>query len=124
MNLSGALFTIAKSPLGEFIVGVAFGRLSKLLPIERVKETDKVIAFRHPKPYWKWHILIVPKKAIRDLASITVEDEAYIVAMFLMVQEIVKEKGWNQTDYTIVTNGGSRQEVPQLHFHLGSGSIL
>lgn len=47
----------------------------------------------------------------------------YVTAAFVVAQEIVKEKGWDQTDYTTVTNGGSRQEVAQLHFHLGSGKV-
>jgi len=123
MSINKALFTVAKSPLGELIIGVAFGKFSKLLPVVRVKETDKVIAFKHPKPYWDKHILIVPKKAIRDLISVDSKDMEYVTEVFTVIQEIVKEKGWNQTDYTIVTNGGSRQEVAQLHFHLGSGKV-
>jgi len=31
---------------------LTFGKLSKLLPVDRVMETDKVLAFKHPKPYW------------------------------------------------------------------------
>jgi len=46
------LLIIARSPLGELIIGLAFGKLSKLLPVDRVTETDKVLAFKHPKPYW------------------------------------------------------------------------
>jgi len=70
------------------------------------------------------HILIVPKKAIRSLIEVKDEDLVYISEVFRVAREIVKERGWKETDYTIVTNGGKRQEVPQIHFHLGSGATL
>jgi histidine triad (HIT) family protein len=118
------LFTLAKSPVGELIIGLAFGKLSSLLPVKKVFETDKVIAFEHPKPYWKHHILIVPKRSIKNLAIASQEDFEYINECLFVAQKVVLMKGWDDSNYTIVTNGGSRQEVAQLHFHLGSGSTL
>ena len=70
MKLSEQIFKLAKTPLGDLIVGVAFGTpLANLLPIKRIKETDKVIAFWHPKPFWERHILLVPKKQIKSLTD-------------------------------------------------------
>ena len=119
-----ALFALAKSPLGELIVGIAFGTFSKLLPVQRIKETDKVLAFWHPKPYWEHHILIVPKKAIKNISKLQQSDFVYVAEVYKVAQEIIQERGWQETDYTIVTNGGTRQEVAQLHFHLGSGAVI
>lgn len=115
------LLSLVKSPVGELIVGLAFGKLSSLLPVKRIKETSKVIAFHHPNPHWQEHILIVPKKAIKNLAQAKSEDFEYIKECFEVAQNIVLEKDWQGSDYTIVTNGGKRQEVAQIHFHLGSG---
>lgn len=120
--MNKVLFALAKTPLGELIVGIAFGTLHGLLPVNRVKETKKVLAFWHPKPFWEEHILIVPKKAIKSLSEMSPDDLPYITEVFKVAREIVIEKGWTVTDYTIVTNGGNRQEVAQLHFHLGRGS--
>lgn len=118
------MFELAKSPLGDLIVGLAFGKFSKFLPVKIVKETDRVIAFWHPKPFWEKHILIVPKKAIKNLTSLAPEDVPYIEEVYKIAQEIVKEFGWDKTDYFLLTNGGSRQEVNQLHFHLGRGKKI
>jgi histidine triad (HIT) family protein len=116
---------LAKTPLGDLIVGIAFGTvLSNLLPIKRIKETDKVLAFWHPKPYWEKHILLVPKKKIRSLTNMNNDDYKYIEDIYKVAKEIVIELGWNQTEYTILANGGKRQEVSQLHFHLNSGNII
>ncbi len=122
-GMKEALFALAKSPLGELIVGIAFGTFSKLLPVRRVRETDKVLALWHPKPYWEYHILIVPKKAIKNISALQPGDFEYVAEVYRVAQEIVKERGWQESDYTIVTNGGTRQEVAQLHFHLGSGEV-
>ena len=118
------MFELAKSPLGDLIVGLAFGKFSGLLPVNKIKETDKVIAFWHPKPYWEKHILIVPKKAIRDLTSLNTDEIIYVNEVFNIAQEIIKEFGWEKTDYTLITNGGTKQEIHQLHFHLGNGKII
>lgn len=121
--MSKKLFALAKTPLGDLIIGIAFRRLSKLLPVKRIKETDKVIAFWHPKPYWEKHILLVPKKAIKKITLIKEEDLEYIDEIYKTVGEIVEELGWEKEGYTLLTNGGNRQEVNQLHFHLASGNI-
>jgi histidine triad (HIT) family protein len=125
MSVSKHLFKLAKTPLGDLIVGIAFGTpLSKLLPVKRVKETDKVLAFWHPKPFWQQHILLVPKKPIKSISSLKTEHYPYIEDIYKTAKEIVEELGWNKTEYTILTNGGNRQEVNQLHFHLNSGKEL
>ena len=121
--MSKTLFSLAKTPLGDLIVGVVFGKLSGLLPVKKLKDTKKVIAFWHPKPFWQQHILIVPKRAIRDLASLREDDLPYITEAHTIAQEIVKELGW-EDDYFLLTNGGKRQEVHQIHFHLGRGETL
>lgn len=124
MSISKKLFSLAKSPLGDLIVGIAFGKFSKLLPVKRVKETSKVIAFWHPKPFWEKHILIIPKKKIKNVTSLKYEDGEYLYEVFKVAGEIVKELGWEKEGYSLLANGGSRQEVNQLHFHLNSGKQI
>lgn len=122
--ISKKLFFLAKTPLGDLMVGIAFGKMSKLLPVKKIKETDKVVAFWHPKPFWEKHILIVPKKAIKNIQSIRKEDQEYLFEIYNIASQIVKEQGWEKKGYTIVSNGGARQEVNQLHFHLSSGKKI
>ena len=125
MSISKQLFGLSKTPIGDLIVGLAFGTpLNKLLPVKRIKETDKVIAFWHPKPFWEKHILLVPKKRIKSITSLEDVDYLYIQELYKVSKEIVKDLGWDKTEYTILTNGGNRQEVNQLHFHLNSGKKL
>jgi diadenosine tetraphosphate (Ap4A) HIT family hydrolase len=37
---------------------------------------------------------------------------------------IIKERGFADTSYKIITNGGSYQSIQHLHFHLVSGVPL
>ncbi len=124
MSFRKKAFSLAKSSLGNLIVGLAFGKFSKLLPVKKIKETSKVIAFWHPQPLWDKHILIVPKKPIKKLTALTKKDREYINEIFNVVVELVKELGLENSGYSLVTNGGKKQKVKQLHFHLYSGQKL
>jgi hypothetical protein len=41
MSISKKLFSLAKTPLGDLIVGIAFGKFSKLLPEKELKKPQK-----------------------------------------------------------------------------------
>ena len=118
------LFDLGKTPIGDLIVGFAFGKFSKLLPVKKIKETDKAIAFWHPKPSWENHILIVPKKSIKNLTNISDEDLPYFTESLMVAKEIIRDLKWEKEAYTLSVNGGKRQEVNQLHFHLSSGKKI
>src|SRR4030042_2482645 len=120
-NFPKSFFSLAKTPLGDFIVGLVFGKFSKLLPVKKIKETDKVIAFWHPKPFWEKHILIVPKKPVKSLVLLKEEDIVFVNEVFDIAKELVKEFGWEKDGYTLSVNGRKTQDVNQLHFHLHSG---
>jgi len=120
-QLAKKLFSLAKTPLGDLIVGLAFGKFSSLLPVKKIKETEKAVAFWHPKPFWEKHILIVPKKPIKKIVFLTEQDMPYIEEVFRMAKDLVKELGWENGGYSLQVNGGNRQEVNQLHFHLYCG---
>jgi len=122
MKIGEKVFDISKTPLGDLVIGLAFGKFSKLLPVKRIKETEKVIAFWHPKPFWEKHIVLVPKKTIKTLSDLSFENSVYISEVFLMAKEIILDLHWS--GYSIVVNGGSRQEVGQIHFHLHSGKQI
>lgn len=123
-KLSKIIFSLAKTPIGDIIVGLAFGKFSNLLPVKKLKETDKAIAFWHPKPYWEKHIIIVPKKAIKNLASLKEEDMPYVNEVFRIAKELITELDWEKDEFSLIVNGGKRQEVNQLHFHLEKGNQL
>lgn len=111
---------IARSFIGRFIIGFIFTHMSFAIPVKRLRETDTLLAFRHPRPSHPVHILFVPKKAIKSLSDIQPEDETFLIEVFRISQELVTELGLTNSGYRLIVNGGKYQDVPQLHFHLVS----
>ena len=93
--------------------------LSNRLAVEKVRETERVLAYHHTKPNWTLHIVIIPKQHVTRLVEL--EDISVIQEIFKVAKEIIKEKGLAESNYKIITNGGSFQDSQHLHFHLVSG---
>ena len=93
--------------------------LSGKVTVEKVRETDRVLAFYHTHPSYEKHIVIIPKEHVAKL--IDVKDKTLIGEIFGIAEEIIREFGLDGTSYRLVTNGGANQESKHLHFHLVSG---
>jgi histidine triad (HIT) family protein len=92
------------------------------IKIKKVKETERVLAFYHTQPSWSTHIVIIPKQHIAKLTDL--KDMGPISEIFSIAQQIIKENGWDKTNFRIITNGGSFQDSKHLHFHLVSGDKI
>lgn len=90
--------------------------MSFAIPVKRLRETKTLMAFRHPKPSYPFHVLIVPKKAVASLMELDASDAAFLADLYSTVQSLVEE--FKLPAYRLIVNGGEFQDVPQLHFHL------
>ncbi len=116
--LSLLAFKIARLPISRFWIGTMFSQFSDKLPLNYIRESDTLVAFHHPRPSYKTHILLVPKKGISSIEQLDKEDHAFLLELFQCVQSLVTEFNLSKTGYRLVANGGKYQEIPQLHFHL------
>lgn len=107
----------ASSWIGRFLIGWVFTHMSFAIPVNRLRETETLLAFYHPRPSYGVHILLVPKKAIASILDLS-PDDAFLADVFRVAQELVKELNLAASGYRLVVNGGEFQDVPQLHFHL------
>ena len=114
--ISRLLFGLAKHPAVGWMVRLGFSYGSFLLPVRRVQETPRVIAFEHPRPFYPGHIVIVPKKPLATFLDFLDRAPDYLDEILVVAREIVRELGW--ASFVLGVNGGTRQEVPQVHFHL------
>ncbi len=112
MNL---LYRMANTPPGRSLIGWIFAHMSFVLPAERLRETDNLLAFRHPKPAHPFHVILVPKKELRSFADLAPSDP-FLADLVTTVQSLVSE--FQLTAYRLIVNGGEYQEFPHLHFHL------
>ena len=117
------LLSLVRSPLARLLIGWIFAHMSFALPLQRLRETETLVAFHHPKPGYPIHILIVPKKALRSLADLGEADTAFLADLFQTAQSLVAELNLEPAGYRLIVNGGKYQDVPQLHFHLISEKL-
>jgi len=101
-------------------VGWVFERLPFALPLRRLRETEHLLAFFHPRPAYPFHVIIVPKQAVQSLPDLA-PASPFLPDLVAAVQSIVAE--YRLPAYRLVANGGEYQDFPHLHFHLVSGSI-
>ena len=90
--------------------------MSFAIPVARLRETESLMAFKHPSPSYAFHVLIVPKKAVASLTNLDPADTAFLTDLISTVQSLVQE--YQLPAYRLIVNGGEFQDVPQLHFHL------
>lgn len=71
------------------------------------------------------NIIISPKRVVKNLQQISAER---FIRYFAKVWEAVKDISAKQPEYhdgfVIVANGGKRQEVQQVHFHMFTNDSL
>ena len=110
------LLSLARMPLAGRLLREVFAHMSFAIPVKRLRETDTLMAFHHPKASYPFHVLIVPKKAIASLTELDPDDTTFLADLILTVQHLVQE--FKLPAYRLIVNGGEFQDVPQLHFHL------
>lgn len=104
------------NPAIVHIIGWIFTHMSFLIPVARLRETSNLIAFQHPSPSYKFHVLIVPKREVQSLAQLDPSDTAFLSDLYSTVQSLVDE--FHLQAYRLIVNGGGYQDFPHLHFHL------
>jgi histidine triad (HIT) family protein len=103
-----------------------FGKIIRgEIPSEKVFENDRIVAFKDIHPAAPVHILIVPKKEIPDLQSVSAEDLSLIGEVVVVAQELAK-RFHIIGGYRLLTNNGALagQTITHLHFHLIGGKQL
>ena len=93
------------------------------VPVELLYNSETLVAFRDINPVAPVHILIVPKKHIPDLLSVTDTDADMLAKVFEIASELARREGIAESGFRLVVNNGAAagQTVPHLHFHLLGG---
>lgn len=116
------LFRLAKSPGMGSMVGWAFRWCWWAIPVRRVFRSRRVLAFEHPRPAYADHIILSPRALVGDLFQMG--ETKYmdcLPAIWQAVRMLAANKPEYRHGFTLVANGGRRQEVGQVHFHLFTG---
>jgi histidine triad (HIT) family protein len=94
--------------------------MNAALPGQRLYQSQTVYAIFHPSPAYPLHILIIPKRPITGLDQLNEGDGELMMEIIQVVQQLIERFHLQVHGYRLIVNGGSYQEIPQLHFHLVS----
>ena len=92
------------------------------IPSSKVYEDDDILAFKDIHPARPVHILVIPKKHITSLATVSPEDAPVLGNMLAKANEIALAQG-SPDGFRVIINTGrvGQQEVPHLHMHIVGG---
>jgi histidine triad (HIT) family protein len=95
------------------------------LPCKKVFENERILAIEDIAPVAPVHLLIMPKKEIANLQSVTPEDMPLMAEILQVAQKLAEEYDI-EDGYRLITNNGSDggQVIFHLHFHLIGGRKL
>lgn len=122
-KFAGLLLKLGRVRLLGPLVQFFFTRMNTFLPVERLSENEYWVAFHHPQPEYPLHILILPKRKIKNLMDVTSDSSELFSTLFSMVQALIDAYHLELHGYRLITNGGPNQSIPQWHWHLISEHI-
>ena len=93
------------------------------IPSQKVYEDESVFAFRDINPQAPVHIVIIPKKHIKDLKSLSDGDDKLLGHIQAAASEIAAQFPEMKNGFRVVNNCGSDagQTVFHIHYHLLGG---
>src|ERR1700709_256179 len=105
--------------------------LSGRISVQRLVETEHILAFHHTQPYWPVHLVIIPKRHIASLAALEPTDLPILPEMLALpaAPPTVKEMLPPAPDLCrritaehggcrLSTNSGDYQTTKHLHFYI------
>ena len=92
------------------------------IPCQKVFEDDDILAFKDLHPQRPVHILVIPKRHITSLATVSMDDAPVLGSMLAKANEIATAQG-SPDGFRVIINSGrvGNQEVPHLHMHVVGG---
>ncbi|EST55505.1 HIT family hydrolase [Brevibacillus panacihumi W25] len=98
--------------------------LSGKTPVEKVYETERVLAYYHTRPFYEVHIVVIPKKHISSLLTLAESDSDLLLELIdvvkIVAEQVVSQYGASR----VLTNLGAYQDSKHLHWHVFYGKQI
>src|SRR5689334_24901610 len=88
--------------------------LSGQTAINKVIETENVLAYWHTKPFWETHIVVITKTHIGSL--LTINDNDLLIELLDVVKKVAATVVNDTGAARVLTNLGEYQDSKHLHF--------
>lgn len=100
----------------------------KIIPgtihVNKIFETDRVMAFYHTQPYWEHHAVIIPKKHINSLSNLSIDDTPLNTEMLAAIIYVTSLFESLYGGCRISSNIGDYQTSKHLHWYVHHGKRL
>ncbi len=86
-------------------------------------ENDNLVVFRDINPHAPVHLLIVPKRHIRSINDLTMDDNAILAELITTARQMARNENVDASGYKLLFNveKGGGQVIFHLHLHLIGG---
>nr|WP_083484752.1 HIT domain-containing protein [Paenibacillus ihumii] len=98
--------------------------LSGRTSVQKVFETDNVLAYHHTRPFYPVHIVTIPKKHISSLLTLEQCDNELLIELMDVVKKVATQVQSEYGACRVLTNLGKYQDSKHLHFHVFYGEPL
>jgi len=96
--------------------------IAREIPADIVYEDDLAIAFRDINPQAPFHVLVVPRKPVVNVADALPTDADMLGRLLLAAAQVAREHGHGDAFRLAVNNGAAvGQTVFHLHVHVLAG---
>lgn len=98
--------------------------LSGKTQVNKVLETDNILAYHHTKPFYPVHIVAIPKKHISSLMALEDRDDELLFELLKVIKEVATQVTEEHGACRVITNLGAYQDSKHLHWHIVYGKPL
>ncbi|NOU80792.1 HIT domain-containing protein [Paenibacillus sp. LMG 31459] len=98
--------------------------LSGKTVVQKVIETDNVLAYHHTRPFYPVHIVAIPKRHISSLMTLQDSDNDLLLELIGVIKQVAAQVTGEYGACRVSTNLGNYQDSKHLHWHISYGEPL
>jgi histidine triad (HIT) family protein len=92
--------------------------LSGGMPVRKVFEDERVMAFHHPYPEAEIHVVVIPKAHVASLLAERARDGELLSSMVDAIQRTARQLGLDTSGFFVRANAAAPGVTPHMHWHV------
>jgi histidine triad (HIT) family protein len=92
--------------------------LSGGMPVRKVFEDERVMAFHHPYPETEIHVVVIPKAHVPSLLADGARDGELLSSMVDAIQRAARQLGLDSAGFFVRANAAAPGVTPHMHWHV------